>query len=164
MPMNPKAVHSPETGKLEQTPESAQIDADACELRSRGWAYREIAEELGLSTPAQAHLRVQRAMTRVIQEPAEQARQFELDRLDRMYRNVEEVLAGHHVVVQHGKVVYDHDGEPLTDHDPRMRAVATLLKIQERRSKLLGLDSAQKVQLDGGVRYELVGVDMDKLT
>lgn len=163
MPMNPKAVHSPETGKLEQTADSAEIDAQACELRSRGWAYRDIAAELGIDY-AEAHKRVQRAMAAIVQEPAEGARQFELDRLDRMYRKVEEVLASKHVVVQHGKVVRGPDDEPLTDDDPTMRAVATLLKIQERRSKLLGLDSAQKVQLDGGVRYELVGVDMDKLT
>lgn len=159
--MNPQAPHEPETGKLMQTAESAEIDARACELRSRGWSYRDIAAELGIDY-SQAHARVQRAMARIVQEPAEAARQFELDRLDRMYRKVEEVLAAQHIVVQHGKVVYLHD-EPLTDHDPVMRAVASLLKIQERRSKLLGLDSAQKLQLEGGVRYELVGVDMDRL-
>ena len=163
MGMNPKAPHDPETGKLMQTAESVEIDAKACELRSRGWPYRDIAAELGIGY-SEAYKRVQRGMARIVQEPAEQARQFELDRLDRMYRKIEQILEADHIVVQHGKVVYDETGEPLPDHDPRMRAVATLLKIQERRSKLLGLDAASKMQLEGGVRYEIVGVDINKLT
>lgn len=163
MPMNPKAPHG-EDGKLVQTQESVEIDARACELRSRGWSYRAIAAEIGDTSPAQTYKRVQRGIDRVIHEPAEEARQFELDRLDRMYREIEEVLTRDHIVVQHGKVVYQSTGEPLADHDPKMRAVATLLKIQERRSRLLGLDAAQKTQVSGGVRYEIVGVDMNRLT
>lgn len=37
--------------------------------------------------------------------------------------------------------------------------IMSLLRIQEREAKLLGLDSAQKVEHSGGVRYEVVGID-----
>lgn len=163
MPMNPKAPHG-EDGKLIQTVDSVETDALACDLRSRGWSYAEIAERIGDPSGQYAYQRVKRAMESIIQEPAEEARQFELDRLDRMWRKVQAVLDDEHITVQHGKVVYDQDGNPLPDHDPVMKAVATMLKIQERRSKLLGLDAAQKTQVSGGVKYELVGVDMAKLT
>lgn len=163
MPMNPKAPHGGD-GKLVQTVESLELDAKACKLRSRGYSYQQIADELGEGTAQSMYKRVQRSIKRVIQEPAEEVRTFELERLDRMWREVEQILEAEHIVIQHGKVVYDDTGSPLPDHDPKMRAVASLLKIQERRAKLLGLDAATKTQVSGGVRYEIVGVDMSKLT
>lgn len=178
MPMNPKAPHDPATGKLIQTIESVELDAIACELRSRGWSYREIANKLGDAEAAQAYKRVQRVISRIVQEPAEEVRQFELDRLDRQWRDLEklqarvqEVLDANHVVIQHGKVVYGDTGEPFVDHGPVLDAAKTMLsvqaqrdRIQARRSKYLGLDAAQKMQVSGGVRYEIVGVDMRQLT
>lgn len=163
MPMNPKAPHGGD-GKLVQTIESIETDAKACRLRSKGYTYQQIADELGESGAPAVYRRVQRAISRVIQEPAEEVRTFELDRLDRMWREVEAILEAEHIVVQHGKVVYTNTGEPLPDHDSKMRAVASLLKIQERRAKLLGLDAATKTQVSGGVKYEIVGVDISKLT
>lgn len=178
MGMNPKAPHDPDTGRLVQTKESVELDAKACELRSRGWSYRQIAAELGDGSSHTAYERVQRSIERIVQEPAEQARQFELDRLDARWRHlndlqdkVQEVLDAHHVVIQHGKVVYSETGDPYEDHGPVLDAVKTMLsidserdRIQVRRSKYLGLDAASKMQLEGGVRYEIVGVDMSKLT
>jgi hypothetical protein len=44
-------------------------------------------------------------------------------------------------------------------------AIKTILAIEERRAKLLGLDapSKQQVEVDGGLRYEIVGVSVDDL-
>jgi hypothetical protein len=57
------------------------------------------------------------------------------------------------------------DGAPLLDDAPVLAAVDRLLKVQERRAKLLGLDVPVKrqVEVDGGLRYEVVGVDLDQL-
>lgn len=41
--------------------------------------------------------------------------------------------------------------------------IMSLLRIQEREAKLLGLDSAQKVEHSGGVKYEIVGIDPGSL-
>lgn len=161
--MNPQAPHGPD-GKLVQTIDSVNVDARACELRSRGWSYLRIGEELGIDGSA-AYERVQRGIARVINEPAEAARQFELERLDRLWIKAEEILEAEHIVVQHGKIVYDPDtGSTLTDHTVPLQAIGTLLKVQERRAKLLGLDAATKTQVSGGVRYEVVGVDVTQLT
>ena len=37
--------------------------------------------------------------------------------------------------------------------------IMSLLRIQEREAKLLGLDSVTKVEHSGGVRYEIIGID-----
>lgn len=164
VPMNPKAPHDPDTGQLIQTDESIRIDAQACELRSRGWSYRQIGNHLGVAAPA-AYERVQRAIGRIIDEPAEAARQFELERLDRIWRTTEDIFDAEHVAVSsQGNVVINPDTDvPLIDHDPNLRAALVLLKVQERRAKLLGLDAATKTQVSGGVRYEVVGVDLEQL-
>ncbi|MFI9200172.1 hypothetical protein [Streptomyces sp. NPDC053048] len=148
-------------GKWIYTPEAARRDAEAAELRAKGWHYRRIAEHLGIDVHT-AHQAVQRALKAIVQEPAEEVRTLELERLDRLYERAVEVLERRHVTVSQGKIIYE-GGEPLADDGPVLQAIDRLLRIQERRAKLLGLDAATKTQVSGGVRYEIVGVDMDQL-
>jgi hypothetical protein len=66
-----------------------------------------------------------------------------------MYRSVMGVLEREHVTVSHGKIVVTPDpdtGEerPLIDDAPILNAVDRLLRIQERRARLLGLDAPVK--------------------
>ncbi|GAA2395473.1 hypothetical protein GCM10010404_61300 [Nonomuraea africana] len=61
--------------------------------------------------------------------------------------------------------VDDGRGEPLEDDAPVLAAIDRMLKIQERRAKLLGLDIPVK-QLVGGdvtVTYQFEGVDLGEL-
>ncbi|MBH1938972.1 hypothetical protein I5Q34_32725 [Streptomyces sp. AV19] len=148
-------------GKFIYTAASAQRDAEACELRARGWSYKRIADHLGADVHT-IHDGVQRALRAIVQEPAEEVRTLELERLDRLYERAVEVLERRHVTVSQGKIIYE-GGEPLADDGPVLQAIDRLLRIQERRAKLLGLDAATKTQVSGGVKYEIVGVDMDQL-
>mgnify|MGYP001563449800 CR=1 FL=1 len=156
-------------GRFERTPDTAERDAQAASLRARGHSYSEIGEQLGYSKQA-AWDAVQRALAAVPQEAGDAARQLELDRLDQMHANALAVLerkhvhvAGGKVVVQiteyvtddHGNIVTDSDGnplaaavEPLEDDDPVLKAIDRLLKISERRSRLLGLDAPVKVSAE----------------
>ena len=52
------------------------------------------------------------------------------------------------------------EGETLIDDGPTLNAIATLLKVSERLSKLLGLDAPAKVEADTTVKYTLNGIDM----
>ena len=88
------------------------------------------------------------ALKAIVEEPAAEVRQLELDRLDAMYDAAIKVLEAEHVTVSQGKVVM-LDGEPLKDDAPVLRAIETLLKIQQRRAALLGLDA--KTQHDMGI-------------
>lgn len=148
-------------GKWIYTPESAERDAEAARLRGRGLSYRAIAAELGVDVHT-AHDAVDRALRAIVQEPAEQVRKLELDRLDRLYEAAISVLEREHVTVSQGKIIYKGDA-PLLDDGPVLQAIDRLLRIQERRAKLLGLDAATKTEVSGGVKYEIVGIDMDQL-
>lgn len=171
-------------GRFVRSADTAQRDAAAARLRSDGQTYQAIADLLGFGDPSTARAAVERALAAVIQEPAGELRTLELDRLDRMYREVLAVLEREHVTVSNGKVVSkvvgyevddegnerrNADGERLPiwevvlDDAPVLAAVDRMLKIQERRAKLLGLDAETKVNLSGGVTYEIVGVDLTAL-
>lgn len=91
---------------------------------------------------SRAYRIVQRALDRLVREPAEQVRQLELGRLDQLWVEATKILRRQHVVISAGKVVVHPDtGVPLEDPMPILRAIDTLLKIQERRARLLGLDA-----------------------
>jgi hypothetical protein len=170
-------------GTYVATPETAERDAEAARLRGRGLSYRAIAAELGVDVHT-AHDAVKRALTAIRAEPAEEVRTLELERLDRMWDAVLAVLEREHITVSQGRVVrkrvLDEAGDPIivgTDKDdkpifreeevlddgPVLNAVDRLLRIQQRRAALLGLDMPAKVDVGGQLRYEIVGVEMDKL-
>lgn len=134
-------------GARERTITTAERDAQAARLRAQHLTYDDIAAQLGYSSRGHAYQAVQRALIAAVREPAEELRQIELDRLDALARTCQDVLARHHVVVSHGKVVAGSDGTPLADDGPVMQAVDRLLKIQERRAKLLGLDTPVKADV-----------------
>jgi hypothetical protein len=51
----------------------------------------------------------------------------------------------------------------LEDDAPVLAAVDRLLRIQERRAKLLGLDAPVRADVGGKLSYEIVGVDLGQL-
>jgi hypothetical protein len=130
-------------GKYSRTVASAERDATAARLRAKGWTYPRIADELGYDSRATAYHAVQRVLKETVQEPGDELRTLELQRLDDMYRHAMSVLERQHVTVSNGKVVHLGD-EPLIDDAPVLAAIDRLLKIQERRAKLLGLDAPVK--------------------
>jgi hypothetical protein len=101
---------------------------------------------------------VQRAIQELIAEPAEAARQMELEKLDRLERAAMDVLESRH------EVVYKGGTTGIEDDGPRLAALAELRRLSESRRKLLGLDRPQQVEVSGGVTYEIVGVDPKELT
>lgn len=129
----------------------AQIERDAqfLELRRRGLTYRQIAAQQGVKSQKTAYEAVQRALADAIQEPAAEVRQIELDRLDEYMRHALRVLATPHLVVSQG-VVAEHPvtGEPLADDQPVLQALDRLLKISERRARLLGLDAPARSRVE----------------
>lgn len=134
-------------GKFTRTADTARRDAEACELRARGASYQQIADRLGYGDRSLAYRAVQRALTAVVVEDVEMLRTLECERLDEMTRHAWAVMADEHVLVDHGHVVHGPDGKPLIDWRPTLRAVDTLLKVSERRSRLLGLDAPARTRV-----------------
>ncbi|WP_377271914.1 helix-turn-helix domain-containing protein [Peterkaempfera sp. SMS 1(5)a] len=133
-------------GRYTRTLEAAQRRANALELRSHGLTYDQIAEHLGISKSA-AFETVQQGLADTVAEPAAAARKLELDRLDVLYQAAMRVLEAQHLTVSHGKVV-QHDGAPLEDDGPVLNAIDRLVRISERRARLLGLDAPNRVSVD----------------
>jgi hypothetical protein len=106
-------------------PEIIAKETEVVKLRRGGLTWDSIAERMGYAYPAAAHAAYKRAAARVVHEDVEAIRAIETDRLD---------------VIQ--SAVW---GKALSGE---INAVQTVLKIMERRSKLLGLDSPIKQQVE----------------
>jgi hypothetical protein len=128
-------------------------DFHAARLRAEGSSYQQIADEMGYSSSG-AFDAVQRGLQRSVREPTDAARDLQLNALDELAREAWAVLRREHFVVDRGQVVW-HDGAPLRDDMPVLRAIDALLKVHERQSKLLGLNAPPKVQVDS-TRVQMV--------
>ena len=100
-----------------------QREHDALELRTRGCTYDQISKALGmsLSGAADAVRRALEALKSETQEKAHEVRDLELRRLDKMLQIAEAAAEG---------------GD--------LAAIDRVIRIQERRSKYLGLDAPAK--------------------
>lgn len=106
-------------------PELIDKEVRVLELRRAGLTWANIADQVGYADPTGAYAAYKRAVKRVLKEPVQEVLDQELDRLDRLQ------------VAVWGRAMKGDD-----------RAINTILRLMERRAKLLGLDAAQKVQAE----------------
>jgi hypothetical protein len=143
--------------------------AAACQLRSRGASWQKIADELGYSSIKRAHEAVTRELRRrsELGPPREALRQQELENLDQMQWHIWDTIlmrrhrnAGNRLIT-----IVSPDGEEIQviDDAPTLQAIEQLRKISESKRKLLGLDSAEKVEHSGIVHFRVMGVEPDAL-
>lgn len=122
-----------EAGKTRDGKDQAAI-ADrrrrALVLRLAGASYPEIARQLGLAGPGSSYKIVQKALKATYQEPADEVRKLELERLDRLQLAI------------WGQATGSKDKPP--DH----QALDRVLKIQSLRMALLGIDARTTIQVE----------------
>ncbi len=100
---------------------AAERQVQALELRKRGKTFDDIAQAVGYNSPQAAYEGVKAALKRTQQEPADEVRQIELERLDRMLDAMwDKATAG------------------------KDFSVDRVLAIMDRRAKYLGLDKPVK--------------------
>lgn len=145
-------------GRYIRSIENAEYDARAARLRVDGLTYRQIAAELGYADHTSAMDAVKRALAAAPAEAGAEARQVELDRLDRLVAKATQIMERVHLAYNN-KGVVEWDGEALEDDAPALAAARLLQGLSESRRKLLGLDAETKVAVTGEVRYEVVGMD-----
>lgn len=105
-------------------PEPEQLDRElqVLDLRRAGLTWQRIAQEVGYANHSGAYAAYKRAMQRTLQEPTDDLRQAEVDRLDRLQLAVwPKAMRGDH------------------------NAIVTCVRIIDRRAKLLGLDMPIKI-------------------
>lgn len=110
-------------------------ETQVLELRRAGLTFDAIARELKISGGrSDAHKLYKRALTRTLQEPAAEIRQLEADRLDRLQVSVwAKAMRGD------------------------LGAFDRVIKVMERRAKLLGLDHAD------GIAERALQLEADKV-
>lgn len=123
-------------------PEQVVLERDAMmfELRKRGMTYEQIGKAMKVSTKT-AHNGVQRMTERILKRMSiDYAGQavLDLERLDSMLANVWDLTKKRKITTPDGDEV---------DLPPSMEAIDRVLKIMDRRAKLLGLDTAQTVDI-----------------
>lgn len=126
-------------------------DARALEFRRRGLSFEQISAQMEWRSPSAAYQAVHRALADQAREVSAEVIQIETDRLDELTRTLYRVMATRHYVVSAGSgkiAVHPDTGQPLTDDGPVIQAVAGLLRISERRSKLLGLDAPARARVE----------------
>lgn len=134
---------------------AAELDAKVVNGVNAGNSLQEIADQFGVSKSV-IWRRFQRALRRVPVAAVNEYRDNQLARIAAERVVAEDIINGTHPVVSNGKVFRD-----LEDAGPKLAAINALVKLDAQESDLLGLKAPVKseVDLSGGVRYEVVGVD-----
>jgi AraC-like DNA-binding protein len=99
------------------------------ELRKEGLTFNEIARRVGYKNATSAYYAFKTALRATIQQPADEVRRLEVERLDALLAAVWS-----------------------TAMDGRLVAIDRVILIMDRRAKLLGLDAPQKVDHEHRIR------------
>ncbi len=128
---------------------------------------REIAALLGITQQA-VSFRLQQIRKKIPPIDLDAVRQEMLAIYADSLRATAELMAMDGVPVTAGKdgdYVYDPETQKVArDYSGRIAAIKTRNDVTAHMRKLLGLDAAEKHEVAGAVRYELVGVDLDDLS
>jgi hypothetical protein len=107
------------------SPELVDKEIKVLELRRAGLTWQRIADEVGYADHTGAYSAYKRAIRRTMQQPADELREQELDRLDRLQLALwPKAMKGDNA------------------------SINTIVRLMERRARLLGLDTAIKIQQD----------------
>ncbi len=99
-------------------------------LRRGGATFRQIQEALGYGSLGHVHRDFELIMKRTVRELPDHVRLLELDRLDTLVRVYMPMLTS-----------------PDTTPEQKIRAGDGLLRVMDRRAKMLGLDAPQKFDI-----------------
>lgn len=131
--------------------DNAERDAKIMDLRRRGRTLQTIADEFGISRQ-RVHAIIKERLAEIPVESVQHYRAQALEVLDNLLEKANAVLEAQHLKFHEG-VALTHNGEVVTDNAPVLAACATILKIEERRAKLLGTDSPVKAEVAASVAF-----------
>ncbi len=135
------SIHLKNSGNITPALSKKQIEMAIKEnqtftLRMAGANYADIADRVGYADASGAYRAFNRALNRLVLETPDEARLLELARLDaisiNLFRSAQQGALG---------------------------SVDRYLRVMERRSKLLGLDAPDRVEVDWRTELEQAGVE-----
>lgn len=131
-------------------------DSEAARLKALGWSLEQIAEHLELwhggkkvngPSPDRAAASIKRAMARAVRFATDETRALELQSYDELEAICWRELQANPRLVQQGRIIVDEEGLPVPDKRLLMEIVDRILKIKERRARLMGLDAPTKAEI-----------------
>lgn len=123
-------------------------DAEAARLKAIGYTLPEICERLRLGPDtSRAAAAIRRALARSVRFAYDEMRIMEMQSLEELEATTWRTLRNRHVLVSNGRVVHDETGEPLEDDRFVLEMVDRILKIKERRARMLGLDAPTRAEV-----------------
>lgn len=155
--------------------------AEVIRMKNAGRTFQQIGDHFGFSRQ-HAHTLFWSAFKGATKEAVEDYRAAALSRYEQLRETLNEVMARDHIAVSQGRVVrigepfIDEEtgraeigegrGEPVHDDMPKIAAARVLVSLEDRESKLLGLDTPvrQELDLSGGLNYKINGVTVGDLT
>lgn len=156
--------------KIRQTRKNIRLEK-AVTMRSRGAGWSEIAQECGFNDAKAASSSVHaylRKLARQSDATIESHRQSLLESLDQLEKEAWKVLETKHVAHSAGEIVRRYNDETeqfedLEDDAPTLNAIDRLLKIYERKAKMLGLDLTADTNIGIAVQHTINGVNIEDL-
>lgn len=123
-------------------------DMEALRLRTTGWSMEAIADHMSFSSVNAVAQALRRAVSVMARFAGNEQRLLELQKLDEAEAEVWKVLKMvHWSYSSRGDIIYGPDGEPMKDGRIILEAVDRLMRIAERRAKLMGLDAPMRAEI-----------------
>jgi hypothetical protein len=131
-------------GRSRVKPETLEKERKVLEYRRGGLTFDLIADRLGYASASGAHKAYLSACNRIVYEDVVEVRKSEMDRLD----------------IAQAAIWGDLTDTQNVDANTRARLVMALMKIMERRARLLGLDMPTKAQVEVSI-YDRDTIDAE---
>ena len=133
-------------GRFSRDLEHVTRDARACLLSSQGWSHSQIQQELGYASRGDVSKAIKKVLAETAREHGTEAlREQQLTAMSAASKAMWERIENPPPLVDRvGRIVRDDDGNPVPDVQAQAAAVAQVVKIAERVSRLRGLDAPRR--------------------
>jgi hypothetical protein len=157
-------------GKFARSPKTAERDYQALDLRVKGRSLQSIADELGFSSRGAVTNAIHRAFRDLPLPGTEDAKQLDLERIDRLIGNAWTVMEREHVAYSNGQVIRRRTGEvevdesglerlddkgrtipvyeEVLDDGPLLASIDRIRSLLERRAKIIGYDAPARSRIE----------------
>lgn len=131
------------------TSKSRDRDNEAMRLRALGWSLEDICLRLNMGDDTRrAAAAIKRALLITARFAAEEHRLIELAGLDELEATIWREMKARHVLVSNGRVMRDPDtDEPLADDRFILECTDRILRIKERRARMMGTDAPTRSEV-----------------
>lgn len=157
--------HRPDNGAYDTGASLATVnwkrDREASRMVAMGYGVEDVADTLGYKTPGAAAAGIRRAFAAHVRFTNDELRWSEVQSLGEVEAGLWKLLDEDHVLVQQGRVIVI-DGVPASDKRMYLEIYDRIMKVKERRAKLLGLDATTRISVEadqiGGEIAQLIAM------